>query len=148
LVPEEMSSAGSPSEETEYVKKRLERLEHEILRENRWWRGGLIAALVLVALSIFAAGRHRHRYGPGPGMGPVASAPMGMPGWGGAPNMPYWQYGPYPPPPPWAHAWGGPCGCGEYHGHGERGYRRHGDAWGPGPWGRPGSEEPPPPPKG
>ena len=147
MVPEETSSAGSLSEKAQDLEARLERIEHEILRENRWWRGGLIAALVLVALSIFAAGHHRHRHGPGPGMGPVAAAPMGMPGWGGAPNMPYWQYGPYPPPPQCGHAWGGPCECEEYHRHGDGGYHRRGEGCGPGPWGRPGPEGPPPPPK-
>lgn len=134
-MPEEASGAGSPDEKPESLEKRLERLEHEILRENRWWRGGLIAALVLVAVSIFAAGHHRHRHGPG--MGP---APMGMPGWGGAPNMPYGLYGPYTPPPRWGYGWGSPCGC--------EGYHRHGEGWGPKPWGRPGPEGPPTPPKG
>ena len=151
MVPEETTGAGSMGDRPDELGRRLDRIERELIRENRWWRGGLIAALVLVALSIFAAAHHRYRR-PGPGMGPMMmggpmgpmmggpmGGPMGMQMWRGAPNM--WGmtpgYGPYPPPPR-----DGGCGCGEYHGHGD-GYGRRG---GDGPWGTP--EGPPPPPKG
>jgi hypothetical protein len=103
----------------------------------------LIAALVLVAISIFAAGHHRHRHSPGPGMGPMAMAPMGPQGFAPMPNMPYGNmpyvmYGGFARPPHWGPPMmsDGPCG-------GE-GFHRHGDGWGPGPMGRPGPEGPSP----
>ena len=110
-MPEEGSgtpTSGIHSETQERLEKRLDRIELEILRENRWWRGGLIAALVLVALAILVAGHHRRRHDMGP---------MGRAGWGQ--GMPYGEFGPYPPP--WAFGGrGGPCGCDEGHGPGFR----------------------------
>src|SRR5208337_811749 len=107
-MPEEPSTGGPQREGQEPLASRLDRLEREVLRENRWWRGGLIAALVLLALSVLIAGHHRHHRRPNPTEGPEAMAPMGVPGWAGAPRMPCGQFGQYAPPPPW----GGPCGCG------------------------------------
>src|SRR5580698_7371925 len=91
-------------------------------------RGGLIAALVFIALSILISGHH-HR------------PPPPMPGWGGQAGMAYGGgYGPYPMPRP-DMGWGGPC--------------RHG-GWGPRPWDGPprswngpspqGPQDQPPPP--
>jgi hypothetical protein len=109
-VPEELT----PQERLE---TRLNRLEQEVLRENRWWRGGLIAALVLVALAILVNGHHHRR-------GRMFMATMGMPGWAGAGPEGMPGYGPYPPPPHPGFGWGGPCGPAP----GSMG-------WGPGPWG-------------
>jgi hypothetical protein len=110
-VPEE---PGIPRNQTETVEERFERrlhhIEQEVLRENRWWRGGLIAALVLLAFSMLVAGHHRHRQPPRMAMGMAA---QGM--------MPYGGYGPYPPRP--GFGWGGPCGPAPGYG------------WGPGQWG-------------
>ncbi len=100
---------GGQQEGQDPLAPRLERLEREVLRENRWWRGGLIAALVFLALSILIAGhRHHHRHRPPPP--PVA---MGSLGWQGGPIMPYGQFHSYGPPP-WGFACGGPSGCGCY----------------------------------
>ena len=108
-MPEEGSPSGaSHSEAQERLEKRLDRIELEVLRENRWWRGGLIAALVLFALAILIAGHHRRHHEMGP---------MGPAGWGQ--RMPYGQFGAYPPP--WAFGGrGGPCGCDEGRGRGLR----------------------------
>ncbi len=105
-MPEEGSgTGGSHSEAQERLEKRLDRIELEILRENRWWRGGLIAALVLMALAILVAGHHRRRH---------EMAPMGPAGWGQGTR--YGQFGPYPPP--WAFGGRGGCGCEDEHGRG------------------------------
>lgn len=106
-MPEELT----PQERLE---TRLHRLEQEIIKENRWWRGGLIAALVLIALAIFTSGHHRR-----PERGFMAA--MGGFGWAGPGGMP--GYGPYPPPPHPGFGWGGPCGPGPGN-----------MAWGPKPW--------------
>jgi hypothetical protein len=102
-VPEEglgTPTGGTHIEAQERLEKRLDRIELEILRENRWWRGGLIAALVLMALAILVAGRHRRPHG---------MEPMGPAGWGQ--RMPYGQFDAYPPP--WAFSGRrGPGGCG------------------------------------
>ena len=114
-MPEE--SAGSQSGGThndgaqERLERRLDRIEIEILRENRWWRGGLIAALVLLALSVLIVGHHRRRRDMGP---------MGPAGWGA--RMPYGQFGGgYPPP--WAFHGHGGCGCEGEGAHGPGGPR-------------------------
>jgi hypothetical protein len=113
-MPEEPGTQGGPRPE-EHLYRRIEYLE----RENRWWRGGLIAALVFIGLVILAGGRHRHRidvvvtvppwalripyWGNGPGPYPVP--PRGWGGYGGGahpgPGMPGGgpnQQGPQPPP--------------------------------------------------
>jgi hypothetical protein len=116
-VPEETTGAGNQTETAqERLEARLNRIEQEVLKENRWWRGGLIAALVLVAVAIFTAGHHHHPER-------MAMASMGMPGWAGPEGMPYGGYGPYPPPPHPGFRWDGPCG------------REPGYGWGSGPWG-------------
>lgn len=96
-MPEEPTSADRQSF-TE-----LERRFGQLERENRWWRGGLIAALVLIVLMLLARGHHRHIdvtvnappwawRGPCGGWGPVPYAvpqrgqPGGAPGSG--PNAP------------------------------------------------------------
>jgi hypothetical protein len=113
FVPEETTGAENQKETAqERLEARLNRIEQEVLKENRWWRGGLIAALVLVALAIFAAGHHHHHER-------MAMAA----GWAASEGMPYGGYGPYPPPPHPGFGWGGPCG------------REPGYGWGPGPWG-------------
>src|SRR5271170_5367701 len=106
MVPEEPTSTGNQRETSqERLEARLNRLEQEVLKENRWWRGGLIAALVLIALAILTAGHHRRPER-------MSMSAMGGPGWAGprwaGPPMPFGGYGPYPPPP--HPSWGGPCG--------------------------------------
>jgi hypothetical protein len=63
------------------------------LLEQRLWKGGFLIALILIALAIFRSGR-RHELAP----------------WGGGPAMRFQQFGPMPPPPPWAFGHGGPGG--------------------------------------
>jgi hypothetical protein len=92
-MPEEPTSAATPRAE-ELLERRLERLE----RENRWWRGGLIAALVLIGLMIVVPScRHRRHIDV-----TVTVRPLAL-------RRPYWGYGagPYPPP-----GWGGERGPG------------------------------------
>ncbi len=85
-MPEEPTGTGSQKEEPgRSLEERLDRLEREVLRENRWWRGGLIAALVFLGLAILVGGHHRHHRRPHP----IAMAPMGM-------GMPYWGFAPPP----------------------------------------------------
>jgi len=96
------------------------RVSRLLSNEERLWRGGLIAALLFLAISILASG-HRHRPPP-PFMGPMAMAG----GWGGPfnPAGPMMFASPYPPP--WA--MGGACTCGP----------RNGAAYpGPGPYAPP-----------
>ena len=117
-MPEESIGTPSPQSPNDDAIRRLERriesLEYAAKHENKWWRGGLIAALVLVALSILIAGHHRHHHPPpgvmmGPGM-------MGMRGWQGGERTPYgpppppnWGYRPgYGPQEGWHHQWNGP----------------------------------------
>ena len=104
------------------LERRIESLEVATLRENRWWRGGLIAALVLVALSILIAGHRRH-HGPPP--------MTAMPGQGGVVLMPY---GPLPPPYWWGYGMG-------------RRYYGPPEGWSYRPWNRPSPEAAPPPPR-
>jgi hypothetical protein len=121
-LPEESSSIPSQNDNAlGRLERRIESLEFTMQRENRWWRGGLIAGLVLVALSILIAGHHRHHY-------PLHM--MGMQGWQVPPMMPY-----APPPPPYSSY--GPGGG--YYGPPEGYYRQ---------WNGPGREAQPPPPKG
>jgi hypothetical protein len=93
-LPEE--AVGTPDHNDDALgrlERRIASLEYAAQQENRWWRGGLIAALVLVALSILIAGHHRHHR-------PLM---MGQ-GWGRGPRM--LPYGP-PPPPNWGYGPGG-----------------------------------------
>jgi len=117
-VAEESNRTESPSER-EALERRLDRLEQEYLKENRWWRGGLIGALVLVAVAILAGGFHRRPPYP-MGFGPMAmQGPMAMAG-----PMGY----PPPPPPNWGYGGCDHRGCpGEWHGR---------------PWGGPGAGAP------
>jgi hypothetical protein len=121
FVPEESSVTGNQWEgERARLEERLNRLEQEVLKENRWWRGGLIAALVLLAFAILI-GHHRHR--------PPRMPPMGM----AQGEMPYGML--LPPRGP-GYGWGGPCG-GPGYGWGRR-------PWdgGPGRWNGPGPQVP------
>jgi len=121
-VAEEGSGGASHNEGSqERLERRLDRIEQELIRENRWWRGGLIAALVLVALAILVAGHHRRR--PEMEMGGMGMAPWAARMQGGG------QFGPYPGPPPWGHH--RDCGCDGRDGDGYRPDR--------GPGGMPGS---------
>jgi len=86
-MPEEPTSAAG-TQTQELLLRRLEHFE----RENRWWRGGLIAALVFMGLMILAGGRHRRH------IDVVVTVPPG------AMRMRQWGYGPGPYPPP---GWGG-----------------------------------------
>jgi hypothetical protein len=91
-MPEEPTSAGSPRYD-EALDRRIEHLE----RENRWWRGALIAALVFIGLMIVAASHHRR---------PI-DVVVTVPPW--VLRMPRWGYGPgpYSPPPRGWGGWGG-----------------------------------------
>ena len=105
-MPEESFPTPNPNDDAiRRLERRIENLEYAAQSENRWWRGGLIAALVLVALSILIAGHRRHhRPPPFPQMGsmgqmgPGMMAPGTYGGWQGPRMMPY---GPPPPPPYW-----------------------------------------------
>ncbi len=122
-MPEESTSTmGQSDDALGRLERRIESLEFATQRENRWWRGGLIAALVLVALSILIAGHHRRHY-------PLWM--MGTRGGGGARMIPYG-----PPPPPY---WGYGPGSG-YYGPSE--------GWRYRQWNGPGPATQPPPPKG
>lgn len=124
-MSEEPNREARNEETQESLAGRLHRLEQDLIFENRWWRGGLIAALVLLALSVLFGGLHRQPAPPAWGM---ASMGMGS-GWGGPPpNIPVAQFMPPPPPAPGA-PWNGPGGCGSYGGGGRP----------PGPWGGHGS---------
>jgi hypothetical protein len=90
-MDEEPAAAEGPKPGPEtLLYRRIELLE----RENRWWRGGLIAALVFIGLMVLAGGRHRRH------IDVVVTVPPG------ALRRPYWGYhtAPYPPPPG---GWGG-----------------------------------------
>ena len=122
-MPEESTNnPGQNDDAMRRLDRRIESLEFAAQRENRWWRGGLIAALVLVALSILIAG-HRRRHTPPP--------MMGMRGCYGPRMMPYG-----PPPPPYSGY--GPGG----------GYYGPPEGWRYRQWNGPGPESQPPPPKG
>ncbi len=77
-MPEEPTSADRQS--FMELERRLGQLE----RENRWWRGGLIAALVLIVLMLLTGG-HRHRH---------IDVMLNAPPW--ACRGPYWGWGPVP----------------------------------------------------
>jgi hypothetical protein len=94
-MPEETSAANAREH---YINQRLDRLEQKLAREDRWWRGGLIAALVFIGISILVAGHHRHHRRP--------PFPMWMT-YGGAARI---------APPPWY--WNQPYG---YYGWGPEG---------------------------
>ena len=127
-MPEETSYSGTGDRPEDFA-RRLDRIEREFLRESRWWRGGLIAALLLIAIAIFAAGHHRHRRHRGPGMGMGMAGPMmGMPMPG--PNMPYGAWG----PSQCGHEPG--CSCGGGPGMRGDGGRRHGDRMRNREWGQ------------
>ncbi len=121
MAEESGTAPGQNDDALKQLERRLEALEIATLRENRWWRGGLIAALVLVALSILIAGHRRHNRR-------LPTTPMS--GWGGQRMMPYG-----PPPPPYG--WGYGPGGGYWPPQGWR-FRQ---------WNRPSPEAPPPPPK-
>jgi hypothetical protein len=62
------------------LRKRLRRLKRRMRNENRWWRVGAIAALVLIAVAILVSGHRRHHHHRPPS-GMAATPPMGpMPG--------------------------------------------------------------------
>lgn len=124
MAEESANTPGQNDDALRRLERRIEILEIAALRENRWWRGGLIAALVLVAFSILIAGHHRHR---------PRQPMMSMQGWRG-PGPGMMPYGP-PPPPYW---WGPGQGGGYGPPQGWR-YRQ---------WNGPGPESAPPPPKG
>jgi hypothetical protein len=64
----------------ERLRKRLRRPKRRMRNENRWWRAGAIAALVLIAVAILVSGHRRHHYHRPPSE-VAATAPMGpMPG--------------------------------------------------------------------
>ncbi len=93
-MPEEPTNSAAGIGEK--LAERVARLE----RENRWWRGGLIVAVILIGLMLAALGRHRHRAR----VDVVISTPpwmMRMPPWGYGP-------GPYPAPPPGWQGYGAP----------------------------------------
>ncbi|MGA2410963.1 MAG: hypothetical protein ABSG46_11325 [Candidatus Binataceae bacterium] len=128
MAEENSSTTTETTANRETLERRLDRLEQEYLRENRWWRGGLIGALVLVAIAIMVSGFH-HRppprgFGPMAMDGPMAMArPMGYP----------------PPPPYWGYGWG--YGCDRQCVPGEWRWRPWGGPGGPGgdPNGGPGA---------
>jgi hypothetical protein len=118
-VPEESIGTPGPNDDAiRRLERRLEAFELAAQTENRWWRGGLIAALVLIALSILVAAHHRHRR---PHM------EMGA-GWQGQRMMPY---GP-PPPPNWGYGSGPQGGYGGYYGPPPWAGHHHHDDGGPG----------------
>jgi hypothetical protein len=90
-MPEEAGAAGNQGDE---INRRLDRIEQKLAWENRWWQGGLIAALVFIGIAILIAGHH-HRWRP--------SVPPWVAGW---------SAGRVPPPPPLG--WGPPGGYGPY----------------------------------
>ena len=119
--PNPPNPPGPGDETLRRLERRIEYLEHAIQQENKWWRGGLIATLIFLALAILIAGHHRNR-----------RPPMGM--MAGCRGMRMMPYGP-PPPPDWGYGQGGGWGPPPH------GWRYH-------QWNGPGSDGPPPPPKG
>jgi len=126
-VPEEsMSSPGPNDDGIRRLERRLEALEYAAQSENRWWRGGLIAALVLIALSILIAGHrrhhHHHHWPPPPRMmGQGMMGPGMMGGWQQGPQMMpneemprNFGYGPGPQGGGW-HKFGPPPGLWQQH---------------------------------
>jgi hypothetical protein len=132
-MAEEGTTAESPAN-LETLQRRLDRIEHEYIQENRWWRGGLIGALVLLAIVILIGAFHHPRppqgfrmmamQGPMGAAGPMAmQGPMDFRGYPG-----YW---PPPPPPPWVYGYGPGYGYGTGPGFDRHGGCRPGDR-GPG----------------
>jgi len=141
-MPEEDVKTDGPTRSEELV-RRLDRLEQEYMRENRWWRGGLIAALVFVSIAILIGAFHHPRTLRI--FGPIAmGGPAGMPGPTGYPG-----YGPQPPPPPpWVYGYGPGYGYGQGYGWERHGGSAPGDHNpGGGPGGSGGSAGGPPPPQ-
>jgi len=64
LMPEDKENgAGNQSSESEErLRKRLRRLKRRMRNEDRGWRAGAIAALVLIAVAILVSGHHRHHH--------------------------------------------------------------------------------------
>ena len=146
-MPEEGVTTDGPSS-VETLQRRLDRLEQEYMRENRCWRGGLIAALTLLAIVILVGAFH-HRpppqgFGPMAMRGPMSMAgPMGMQGPMGYQGYPgYWP----PPPPPWAYGYGPGYGYSSGGGCDRHGWNRPGDRGSGGPDGPGASAGGPPPP--
>lgn len=92
-MAEETGAAGG-GRENDYISRRLDRIEQKLMWEDRWWRGGLIAALLFIGIAILVGAHHRHRRPPFP--------------------PPWMAYGPAGqfPPPPMAWGWNGPYGWG------------------------------------
>jgi hypothetical protein len=156
-MPEEGVTTDSPSS-AETLQRRLDRLEQDYMRENRWWRGGLITALVALAIVILVGAFHHRPLPPELGLmamrGPMSMAgPMGMQG--PMDYRAYPGYWPPPPPPPWAYGYGPGYGYGSGGGCDRHGWNRPGDrgpggpdgpgAGGGGPDGPGASNGPPPP---
>jgi hypothetical protein len=145
-MPEEGITTESTAS-VEGLTRRLDRFEQDYLRENRWWRGGLVAALALLAI-VLLIGSFHHRPPEPRGFGPMAMAgPMGMQG-------PMDMQGPmgypgYGPPPPWAYAYGPGYGFRPGFGCRHHGWFGGGEGGPGGPGqGGPGGGNPPPPPSG
>ncbi|MDO8434119.1 MAG: hypothetical protein Q7S58_17105 [Candidatus Binatus sp.] len=103
-MPEETNGA-----ENRRMEDRLERLEREAMRENRYWKGGLIGSLLLIAIALFTSGGHHRRERPEFARG-------------GRYAMPY-------PPPQFGYMAGGPWGpCGGRDFARDFGHRRPWDA--------------------
>jgi hypothetical protein len=96
-------------ERVEITNQRLQALIESYSGENRWWRAGLIAALLLVAMAFLIGGNLRASPDPGPGPGGVYFG-YGAPQFSRGPGAPYMQFMPLPPPPrPGLQSFGG-CG--------------------------------------
>ena len=118
-MPEETTSTPTPSDDRGPW-------GFDRMREQRWWRGGLIAAIVLLAFATLYNGASYRRLARSQqrlvfamvhqsrsGFGPMAegSGPFGPPSWQGyGPRA----YGPAAPWGPWAYGRGG-CGHGWRH---------------------------------
>jgi hypothetical protein len=59
-VSEEPNRDAHKEETPESLAGRLLRLEQDLILENRWWRGCLLAAVVLLALSVLFGGLHHY----------------------------------------------------------------------------------------
>jgi hypothetical protein len=99
MAEEEVTPNSSAS--VEALQRRLDRIEQEYMRENRWWRGGLIGALVVLAIVILIGAFH-HRPPPRDLGAMAIQGPVFLQGRMGYPG--YWP----PPPPPWAYYGFGP----------------------------------------
>jgi hypothetical protein len=70
-----------------------------VVLEERLWKGGFLAVLILIAFAIFRSGG-RYQFPP--------------PGWDWGAPIRFQQFGPMPPPPPWAFGPWGPGGFAPY----------------------------------